>query len=407
MDERLDFIEEELFYEPREKALKLMNNFPNEPEMTEFESAYLSGLIRKFKPNKLLEIGIAAGATTGIIIQALLETRERNEDIKFYSIDLNKIYYREHGQSLEGKKSGFLVDIMRSNTDIWINHTCILGKTVCESFNEIDHDIDFVIIDTVHLLPGELLDLPIILKMVSRNAIIVFHDLSLQHFCWIKENNQNAFATMAALLALSGRKHIPFDLEKPTNFQNIGAIQLTENSFKDFTNLFYALNLPWSYYPNELILNGYINFYNCHYSEYGYIYKKAIDSNIRHVKFLKEQYFSKLFHNVILDLVNVKEVSIYGAGEIGNFFINLSEKNGIFIKNIFVTKIDRFVHTIKNHTVLEYKPELIQEGDVILIASEKFALEIFNYILNNLSKKIKILSILSPLNNGQKNEDHQ
>ena len=46
--------EEELFYEPRLNISKKIQLPDGEPEMSEFESAFLCGLIRERKPKKYL-----------------------------------------------------------------------------------------------------------------------------------------------------------------------------------------------------------------------------------------------------------------------------------------------------------------------------------------------------------------
>ena len=54
--------------EPRNKILPKLPAVPREPEMSEFESAFLCGAIKQFRPKKILEVGVAAGATTAIIL---------------------------------------------------------------------------------------------------------------------------------------------------------------------------------------------------------------------------------------------------------------------------------------------------------------------------------------------------
>ena len=51
-----------LDFESRKIAVKKMPETKYaEPEMSEFESAFLCGCLRKFKPKKILELGIAGG----------------------------------------------------------------------------------------------------------------------------------------------------------------------------------------------------------------------------------------------------------------------------------------------------------------------------------------------------------
>ena len=60
-----------LDFEPRKKILPKLPIVPNEPEMTEFESAFLCGVLNKFKPKKILEVGVAADGTTAVIMQCM------------------------------------------------------------------------------------------------------------------------------------------------------------------------------------------------------------------------------------------------------------------------------------------------------------------------------------------------
>jgi hypothetical protein len=46
------------------------NNFSF--EMTSFENAFLFGLLKKYKPTKILEVGLAAGATTRMLVDHVL-----------------------------------------------------------------------------------------------------------------------------------------------------------------------------------------------------------------------------------------------------------------------------------------------------------------------------------------------
>ena len=51
----------DLYWEPRNKILPLLPEVNGEPEMSSFDSAFLCGAIRKFRPNKIVEVGRAGG----------------------------------------------------------------------------------------------------------------------------------------------------------------------------------------------------------------------------------------------------------------------------------------------------------------------------------------------------------
>ena len=69
-------------------------------EMLPVESAFLNGIIRKHRPRKILEIGVAAGASSALILNAIKDIPGAH----LYSIDLSQSYYKN-----ATLKTGFLV----------------------------------------------------------------------------------------------------------------------------------------------------------------------------------------------------------------------------------------------------------------------------------------------------------
>lgn len=50
----------ELYEEPRKEIFSKLN-ISEKPEMSEFDSAFLCGMLKKFRPAKIMEVGIAGG----------------------------------------------------------------------------------------------------------------------------------------------------------------------------------------------------------------------------------------------------------------------------------------------------------------------------------------------------------
>lgn len=50
-----------LYDEPRKTILPKLDLPVGEPEMSEFESAFLCGMLRSVHPKKILEVGVAGG----------------------------------------------------------------------------------------------------------------------------------------------------------------------------------------------------------------------------------------------------------------------------------------------------------------------------------------------------------
>lgn len=101
-----------LDYEPRQKILPKLPQYVSpqgyrEPEMTEFESAFLCGMLKVCRPKKILEVGVAGGATTAIILQTL---EDFGEPYEMHSIDASATFYRDRT-----KPSGFLAMVALKN----------------------------------------------------------------------------------------------------------------------------------------------------------------------------------------------------------------------------------------------------------------------------------------------------
>ena len=74
-------------------------------EMTYKERAFLNGIIRKTKPKTVVEIGLSAGGSTSVILNAMQDMKGS----KLYSFDYNTIWYRDvHLGKDAGRKTGFL-----------------------------------------------------------------------------------------------------------------------------------------------------------------------------------------------------------------------------------------------------------------------------------------------------------
>ncbi len=244
----------ETMWEPRKEALGKISQVINEPEMSEYESAFLCGLIKEKKPHKILEVGVAAGGTTAIIIQCLHDLGMVESE--FISVDLNDKFYRG-----DGRDTGFLgAEIKKHLTDI--NHRFIFGHVLAGVIDEVGDNIDLVILDTVHYLPGEVLDYPVLLPYLSENAIVVLHDIVYSQY-----GNKEGIATQVLLDVATGYRIVPRGLDRslPNPIPNIAAIQINEDSKRYIDAVFYSMILPWHYVPHEAELTEYREFYNKFY----------------------------------------------------------------------------------------------------------------------------------------------
>ena len=274
-----------LDYEPRKKIIPKLPEYigPNgrrEPEMSEFDSAFLCGALKQFRPKKILEVGVAGGATTAIILQVL---EDIGEPYKMHSVDINTNLYFDKTTS-----TGFMATFAKENNLFAPSRSTVYGKyeyslennlytppqsTLCgkhefhlgeylpQIIDEIGGDIDFVILDTVHWMPGELLDFPVMSPYLKDGAVVILHDLTFTYY-----RKVFACATPALFCAVISKEKF-LNYEQPKNtYPNIGAFRVDEQTRRHIGNIFLALMLRWDYVPSENEVNIYHDFYNKRYS---------------------------------------------------------------------------------------------------------------------------------------------
>ena len=270
-----------LDYEPRRKILPKLPQYvsPNgyeEPEMSEFDSAFLCGMIKKFRPKKILEVGVAGGATTAIILQTLEDIGELYE---MHSIDIAKNFYRQP-ELISGFMAMFAKDnhLFTSQSTLHGKHEFHLGKILPQVIDKIGGDIDFVILDTVHIMPGEGLDFLAVLPYLKFDAVVVLHDVSYNH---ISFENFNGHATTILFSSVTAKKFLNFQPESELfRYPNIAAFQIDQQTVDNIENVFLTMILRWTYLPSQEELLIYRQHYRRFYPvELCEIFQEAIDMN--------------------------------------------------------------------------------------------------------------------------------
>ena len=223
-------------------------------EMSYKDRAFLNGIIRKVNPQTIVEIGLSAGGSSCVILNAI---RDR-ENAKLYSFDYNTTWYRDvQNKQDNGRKTGFLVN--QIVPDLMSKWELFTGGVPSKYFEALPKDgIDICFIDTVHFNPGEHLNILEILPFMKKNGIIIYHDTAY-HSLRIEAGTTNC----VSLNTLSG-KRIVLKSEKTNGLPNIGAIVLDENIENMLFPLFSNLSLMWSYRISD---DDFIDMFT-HFSKY-------------------------------------------------------------------------------------------------------------------------------------------
>ena len=241
-------------------------------EMSNQDRLFLSTLIQREKPKKILELGVSKGGSSFIILNAIM-----NMDSHLFSIDYNENHYR-----IKSKKTGFYLDDYPKLREKWTLKT---GGLALNFLDEIGNDIDFCLIDTVHSNPGEILDFLMVLPYLKEDSIILFHDTNL-HFLRGKKSSQ--YTNNILMSAILGEKIIPsinpYSGLNQTSINNVGAIRINKNTFKNVYEIFNLLTHRWQYELPDKDLEQLIHFFKRFYNEYYINYFKEVIAGQKYLK---------------------------------------------------------------------------------------------------------------------------
>ena len=285
---KIDKVQEN--YAPLDKILsKLKTYFPHRKNfvtMHRRESGFICGLVEVAHPKKILEVGVESGGTTTMLLQQL---EDFNEPYEMYSIDLN--------QRLHNEEIGLLVTFAKENNLLAPppimneRHKLYLGKYLPQVIDEIGSNIDFVVLDTVHYTPGELLDFLVMLPYLKEGAIVVLHDVSLNQ---LNDPFHKSDAHATGLLFSSvyaKEKFLNFKPKTrwvPYSYPNIAAFTVNYMTRENVENVFLALMLTWHYLPSIEELNIYRQFYKKHYpADMLSLFDEAVKMNSNNVTLKK------------------------------------------------------------------------------------------------------------------------
>jgi predicted O-methyltransferase YrrM len=307
----------ELFYEPLEILDKLSQNGAM---MSRDEHAFLCGLIRTYRPKKIVEVGVSRGGTTAVLLNCISSL---NLEAELFSVDISERCYVD-----TSRQTGYLGEESKKYLTNKVSHKRYFG-VLPEFLDQIGDDVDFVILDTAHKMPGEILDFIACLPKLCHGALVVLHDLTLNHENYI---SKNSFATRILLSSVVGGKAVR---------DNIGAILVTDDTSKNIENAFSSLMVSWSYLPKVEHIEIYRNWYSKYYKkELTDEFETAVRMNTATLK-NNRLYETEMFRHVFAFCNTVKDQSgnvyIYGCGNYGRKLCRLLDSFGIEVEGYLIS----------------------------------------------------------------------
>ena len=335
--------------------------------MTYQQLGFLCGIIKDNIPKKIVEVGIASGGTTAVILNTIKLLGSRT---KVISVDIADQFYRD-----PTKKTGFMADEFQKKYAGGVDWAKKTGSILPEVIEDIGADIDLLILDTMHIMPGEILDFLTAFPYLSSNAIVIIHDTALHHI----GRNKDAYATQMLLNTVVADRMEPLECEEVYGYPNIGAFKINQDTRKYILNVFGSLRMTWKYLIGKDDLASYYRIYEKLYGkDYADILKQAYKMNSATLN----RYFEnrKRQTEEIIDFFGIisknEKIILYGYGNYGKKIEDILKRNGHDLYMVIVSDgVEISDNTEKIKHVSEGLKE-IKEGIVIVAVSERYHLEI-------------------------------
>jgi predicted O-methyltransferase YrrM len=146
--------------------------------ISEADAAFFAGLVIELRPTKLVEVGVASGWGSCVLLHALAAAPV--EGCELYGVDIAERFFYdaayETGQCVR--------DVM---PECLPRYHLATGATLGECVPKIGDGIDFAFVDAHHMHPWATLDLLAIMPFLKPGCWVAMHDLSLS----LKEDQEH------------------------------------------------------------------------------------------------------------------------------------------------------------------------------------------------------------------------
>jgi len=254
----------DFIYEDYDKDIILdKDNKVSKRQMLLTEAQFINGIIRKYRLKNCLEIGVAHGGSSILILNAI-------KDIKnsvLVSIDLNKEVYDE-----PSKTTGYKVK--EQFPYLAKNWKLFTGDQPHKFLVHLKMKFDFALIDTAHISPAEIINFIEVLPFLNENAIIIIHDI-IWHFM---QNIKFYPSCITLMPSVFGDKVL---MHQNNGVSNIGAVFLYKNQEEHYLDYFLLLMNFWEYIPSDKQINDLRKFIKKYYKDDKYlnIFNTAVYEN--------------------------------------------------------------------------------------------------------------------------------
>ena len=243
------------------------------------DAYFINGLIRKFRPKNVLEVGVARGGSSIIILNAIKDIK----DSQLISLDLNTKLFIDNS-----KNTGYAVkEFFPELTNKWKLFT---GDQPHKFLEQLNMKFDFLFLDTAHYTPGEIINLIEVLPFLNEGALVVLHDI-IWHLNATENFKEVKFTPTQIYLMSSLYGQKIYISNSYQGYENIGAVKLYPNQEEHYKDYFLLLMSFWEEMPTRSQIKDLRKFIEKYYGKKIYldIFDYAVEKNKEYIKNFKDK----------------------------------------------------------------------------------------------------------------------
>ena len=229
--------------------------------ISDYDAAFFAGLALTLMPKKIVEVGVASGWGSVILLKALTEAGVL--DYQYFGVDIAERFFYNDSYAT-GQAVGEVVP------DLISKYRLLTGRSIAEVAPEIGYGIDFAFIDAHHMHPWATLDLLSLLPFLKPESWVALHDLNL---CLKEDQGHQNRGPKYLFDAWDGDKS--HSIQVPTM---AGAIQLSVYPEDHLPLLLDLLYTPWELPVDDRFLAPLLILLRTHYGEeWGSKFQRAME----------------------------------------------------------------------------------------------------------------------------------
>lgn len=249
--------------------------------ISDYDASFFAGLLMTVKPKKIVEVGVASGWGSAILLKAAAQLE--GDNYEYIGVDIAERFFYDANFA-----TGQAVQEVVPN--LAQRYNLITGGSIAEVAPEIGGNIDFAFIDAHHMHPWATLDMLSLLPFMKPGSWVALHDLSL---CRKEDQEHQNRGPKYLFEGWEGDK--AHSIQVPTM---AGAIKIGDDPSSHLPLLLDILYTPWELPVEQRFIDPLLNLISVRYgADWGAKFKRATEVG---------NYFSNKMHSQDIDSMSAE-----------------------------------------------------------------------------------------------------